>query len=174
MDRLVEPALGSSHLAVLPTTALGRRRPDALRSEAPAARIPYYAGDRPAPGLVVRPGPRRRSARAGTLTIPDLVRAHRDELRANLRPTGQSAAGTATFGIDALPDSPFMGRRLRDAELPAGDVATAIQRNGDVLTPTGDTVIRVGDRLSLLGRPTDINDASRRPAERMSAPDDGP
>ncbi len=110
----------------------------------------------------------------GTLTIPDLVRAYRDDLRANLRPSGQSAAGTATFGIDALPDSPFMGRHLRDAELPAGDVATAIQRNGDVLTPTGDTVIRVGDRLSLLGRPTDINDASRRPAERMSAPDDGP
>lgn len=52
-DRLVEPALGSSHLAVLPAATLDRLRADALRSEAPAGRILYYAGERPAPGLVV-------------------------------------------------------------------------------------------------------------------------
>ena len=34
-------------------TAFDRLRADALRSEAPAGRILYYAGDRPAPGLVV-------------------------------------------------------------------------------------------------------------------------
>lgn len=52
-DRLVEPALESSHLAVLSAAARDRLCAGSLRSEAPAGRILYYAGDRPAPGLVV-------------------------------------------------------------------------------------------------------------------------
>ncbi|HEY1732914.1 MAG TPA: chloride channel protein, partial [Acidimicrobiales bacterium] len=102
----------------------------------------------------------------GTLAISDLVRTYRDQLRAHLRPPDQSGAGVVAYEIDTRSDSPFSGRQLRDAELPPGVVVTAIQRNGDVLAPTGDTVIRVGDRLSVLGRPPAADG-------RLSTDDDG-
>lgn len=86
----------------------------------------------------------------GTLAISDLVRAYREELRE--RTEAVTGDGATLVEAEATADSPYAGRRLRDVELPAGSVITAIERDGSILTPTGDTLIEVGDRLSLLGR----------------------
>jgi CIC family chloride channel protein len=86
----------------------------------------------------------------GTVAISDLVRAYRNELSAKFQDIDRSGADGATVELQAGPDSPFTGRRLRDAELPDGAIVTAIARGDDVLTPTSDTVIEAGDRLSLL------------------------
>ena len=48
-------------------------------------------------------------------------------------------------------DSPAAGRKLRAAGLPKGVIVTSITRGGEVVLPSGDTVVMVGDRLSLLG-----------------------
>jgi CBS domain-containing protein len=82
----------------------------------------------------------------GTLSISDIVRAYRTALLANLQPGLGAMAGE----LDAAPDSPLAGTRLRDAALPPGIIVTTIQRGPDTITPTGDTTIQAGDRLTIL------------------------
>jgi CIC family chloride channel protein len=98
----------------------------------------------------------------GTLAVSDLVRAYRRELLASLRPSGPDGSSPASE-IETLPDSPFAGSRLRDAQLPTGVIVTAIQRNGDIVTPTGDTVLHIGDRLTVLSAQPDSHRNGRRP-----------
>ena len=84
----------------------------------------------------------------GTIAVSDLVRAYREQLLVHLRtpPNGT----TPTAEIDIPTDSPLTDTRLRDADLPPDVIVTSIDRHGDILTPTGDTVLHAGDRLSLL------------------------
>jgi CBS domain-containing protein len=84
----------------------------------------------------------------GTIAVSDLVRAYREELHRRLRtpPSGT----TPTAEIDITTNSSLIDTRLRDAGFPPDVIVTSIDRHGDVLTPTGDTVLRLGDRLSLL------------------------
>lgn len=89
----------------------------------------------------------------GTLAVSDLVRTYRSQLLAHLRtvqgPTDKT--GTASE-IEVRPQSPLADTPLRQAVLPHGVVITAVRRDGDVLAPKGDTVIQVGDRLSVIGQ----------------------
>lgn len=48
---------------------------------------------------------------------------------------------------DALETSPLVGQSLREANLPHGIVVGAIMRGDEVIAPTGDTVIKAGDRV---------------------------
>lgn len=50
---------------------------------------------------------------------------------------------------DALETSSLVGTPLRDAELPRGVIVGAIVRDGEVVIPRGDTVVRTGDRVVL-------------------------
>ena len=52
-DLLVEAALQASLLATLPAAAMSRLAQDAVRSEIPAGRVLYHAGEQPRPALVV-------------------------------------------------------------------------------------------------------------------------
>jgi CBS domain-containing protein len=92
--------------------------------------------------------PRRRVQ--GTVAASDLVRAYRDQLSANLRPTQDQDGPTTTVEIDVVAESPLIDIRLRDADLPPDVIVTSIDRHGDILVPNGDTVIHRGDRLSIL------------------------
>ena len=73
----------------------------------------------------------------GTLSISDLVRAYRRELRRASRASRTWIAGTAAFDVDIPADSPAVGMRLRSAGLPKGVLVTSITRAGDVVLPDG-------------------------------------
>jgi H+/Cl- antiporter ClcA/CBS domain-containing protein len=87
----------------------------------------------------------------GILSISDLMGAYRRELIASVERLGDLGAGTATFEIRIRADSPAAGRQLRAVGLPKGVLVTSISRGGHVILPSGDTVVMIGDRLSLLG-----------------------
>ena len=53
-------------------------------------------------------------------------------------------------------NSPLTDKSLRDSVLSRGVLITSIERDRQVITPTGDTVIHSGDRLMVLGSPTEL------------------
>ncbi|MGE5546519.1 MAG: Trk system potassium transporter TrkA [Solirubrobacterales bacterium] len=50
---------------------------------------------------------------------------------------------------DALETSPLVGKPLRDVKLPAGVLVGAVVRDGQVISPRGNTVVQSGDRVVL-------------------------
>jgi H+/Cl- antiporter ClcA/CBS domain-containing protein len=94
----------------------------------------------------------------GTLSTSDLVRAYRRELQASFARLTNLGAGTSAYEVTIPDDSPVVGMRLRSARLPRGVLVTSIAREGDVIQPTGDTVLLGGDRLSILGAKEGIED----------------
>jgi trk system potassium uptake protein TrkA len=46
-----------------------------------------------------------------------------------------------------MPTSPIAGKRVRDVSFPAGSIIGAVQSEGKLAMPHGDTVIRVGDAM---------------------------
>jgi len=51
------------------------------------------------------------------------------------------------------PDSPYIGRPLRDLSLPQGVLIATITRNETTIIPKGGDVLREGDRVALIGEP---------------------
>ena len=91
----------------------------------------------------------------GTIAISDLVRGYRVGLLASLRQVDDAAAGSHEIEIET--GSALVGCPLRSADLPEGVVVTSIQRNRDLVVPVGDTVLRAGDRLGVVGRPEETD-----------------
>ncbi len=87
----------------------------------------------------------------GTLSISDLVRAYRRELSASFSRLTVLHDGAASFDVSIPEGSRVVGMRLRSARLPGDVLVTSITREGDVMLPTGDTVLLAGDRLSVIG-----------------------
>ena len=87
----------------------------------------------------------------GVLSISDLVASYRRELFASAQRVSALGAASGAFELCVGEDSGLAGHTLRTAELPEGSLVTSIARNGEVLTPSGDVVLKAGDRLSLLG-----------------------
>ena len=87
----------------------------------------------------------------GTLALSDLMKAYRRELLASVERLSDIGVGSAGFEVRITADSPAAGKKLRAARLPHGVIVTSISRGGEVVLPSGDTVIEAGDRLSLLG-----------------------
>ena len=50
---------------------------------------------------------------------------------------------------DAMETSPLVGMPLRDVKLPSGVLIGSVVRDGQVITPRGNTVLQVGDRVIL-------------------------
>ncbi len=96
--------------------------------------------------LAVTGGDRRV---VGILSATDIVRGYEGALDASIhRFTLVSPLAVAveeTMGAG----SPFAGRPIRSAGLPPGCVIVTVQRDGQRLSPTGDTVLEVGDVLSM-------------------------
>ena len=59
----------------------------------------------------------------------------------------------------ALRNPRMNGQQLRKIQLPGGVLLLGLRRDGDVLVPHGDTVLREGDVLMLLGHPEELKDA---------------
>ncbi len=87
----------------------------------------------------------------GILAISDLVATYRRELLASAQRVSALGAASGAFELCVGEGSGLAGRTLRAARLPEGSLVTSIARKGEVLTPSGDVVLKVGDRLSLLG-----------------------
>ena len=62
-----------------------------------------------------------------------------------------------TLGADG-PTAPLVGRALRDVRLPGGVLVALVHRDGEIAVPSGSTVLRAGDRLTVLGDPGGIRD----------------
>jgi len=56
----------------------------------------------------------------------------------------------------------LIGRALREIDLPRGSLVGAVRRGHRVIVPTGATVLREGDRLTVMGEPEIIKDVRRR------------
>jgi mannitol/fructose-specific phosphotransferase system IIA component (Ntr-type) len=50
----------------------------------------------------------------------------------------------------------FIGRTVTEAELPARNLIALVRRGGEMHVPTGDFVLEVGDRLTIIGEPAGI------------------
>lgn len=93
----------------------------------------------------------------GTIAMSDVVRGYRLGLLAGLRKLDgtEDAAGTHDAKITAR--SSLVNIPLRLAGFPDGVIVTSIQRGRDLVVPVGDTVLRGGDRLVVIGRSEDID-----------------
>jgi amino acid transporter/mannitol/fructose-specific phosphotransferase system IIA component (Ntr-type) len=56
----------------------------------------------------------------------------------------------------------LIGRPIREIDLPRGSLIALIHRGVSILVPQGDTVLREGDRLSIVGDPEAIRDIGAR------------
>jgi uncharacterized transporter YbjL len=54
------------------------------------------------------------------------------------------------------PAASWVGKELKSLELPPSCLIALIRRGSEVITPHGDTVLEMGDRLTVLGEPEDI------------------
>jgi len=61
----------------------------------------------------------------------------------------------------ALETSPLVNKPLRDAALPEGVMIGAVYRDGEVVMPTGDTVINTGDRIVLMAMRENVKDVEQ-------------
>ena len=68
---------------------------------------------------------------------------------------------------EALETSSLVGRPLRDADLPAGVVVGAIIREGEVLIPRGDTIVRARDRVVLFAAAAAVKKVEKMFAVRL-------
>jgi len=61
----------------------------------------------------------------------------------------------------ALETSPLVNKPLREAQLPEGVMVGAVIRDGEVQMPTGDTVIKAGDRIVLMAMRENVKDVEQ-------------
>jgi CBS domain-containing protein len=93
----------------------------------------------------------------GTIAVTDIVRNYRRTMQANLRRVSELGGFTGILEIVVEHDSPLVDLPLRSTSIPRGVLITAIERGRDVIRPTGETVIKSGDRLMVLGGSEDLD-----------------
>ena len=92
----------------------------------------------------------------GTVATSDVVRGYRLGLLASLQRMNPDAGPDSTDRVRIAHGSVLDNRRLRDTGLPPSVIITTMQRNRDLVVPTGDTVLRTGDELVVIGTPNDM------------------
>ncbi|MGD2136442.1 MAG: amino acid permease [Gemmatimonadales bacterium] len=65
------------------------------------------------------------------------------------------------IGSDS-PTEGLIGKMLRELDLPAGCLVALIRRYGEMIVPRGRTVLRDGDRLTLIGSPAGLRQLEQR------------
>ncbi len=58
--------------------------------------------------------------------------------------------------VQIMENSKADGSSIKDLNLPPNTVITSIYRNGEVIIPRGDTVLRKGDRIAIVGKTEEI------------------
>lgn len=61
-----------------------------------------------------------------------------------------------------LKTSSFIGRLVRDLQMPKGTLIAIIHRNGEIIFPTGSTLLEEGDRLTIIGEPVEIQNLNQK------------
>jgi H+/Cl- antiporter ClcA len=92
----------------------------------------------------------------GTIAISDIARNYRRTVQASLRRVSELGGPTGISEITVANDSLLVNTALRSTSLPRGVLITAIERERDIIRPTGVTVIKAGDRLMVLGGSDDL------------------
>ncbi len=90
--------------------------------------------------LVVCPQLALASAMANLITIPGAVDF-----------VSFSGGKVDMIEIAVPADSPIAGKRVSELALPENTILTAIYRNEELIVPRGDTEIREGDRIAVVG-----------------------
>jgi chloride channel protein, CIC family len=101
----------------------------------------------------------------GTVATSDVVRGYRLGLLASLQSANADGDPNGSDRVVVEARSPLEGRTLRQANLPTSIIVTTIQRDRDLVVPTGTTVLEGGDELVLIGNTRDF-DAIRILASR--------
>jgi H+/Cl- antiporter ClcA/CBS domain-containing protein len=96
----------------------------------------------------------------GTIATSDVVRGYRLGLLASLQKMNVDGDATGSDRVLVGAGSPLAGQTLGEAGLPISIIVTTIQRDRDLVVPSGTTVLEAGDELVLIGRSSDI-DATR-------------
>ena len=150
-----QQGLGDLVDAGAPTVSASSRLDVALESltAAPQSWVPVLDGER----RVV-----------GTLSISDLVRAYRQELVTSAERMSDLGVTTGATHVTLTADSAVVGKTLRHAELPAGLLVTSISRDDKLLYPDGETMLEVGDKLTVIGSRPDVSRIREMAALRRS------
>ncbi len=90
---------------------------------------------------------------AGIVGMTEVIDGYRRALRSSLHRLASAGRQTLLVEETVRESSPFGGKRVADANWPAGSVVVSIQRGSQLLFPEGNTVIEPGDVLSLLTMP---------------------
>jgi chloride channel protein, CIC family len=93
----------------------------------------------------------------GTVATSDVVRGYRLGLLASLQKVNVDGDAAGSDRVLIGTGSPLAGQSLNNAGLPVSVIVTTIQRNRDLVVPTGSTKLEVGDELVLLGGSRDID-----------------
>jgi amino acid transporter/mannitol/fructose-specific phosphotransferase system IIA component (Ntr-type) len=59
--------------------------------------------------------------------------------------------------LSGTPTEPFIGERVVDLNMPAGNLVALVRRNGQIHIPNGSTTLSEGDRITIIGDPAGIN-----------------
>lgn len=62
---------------------------------------------------------------------------------------------------------PLVGKALRELELPPGCLIALIRRYGETIVPRGRTVLREGDRLTIIGEPAGLRQLTQQYGEPL-------
>jgi H+/Cl- antiporter ClcA len=109
----------------------------------------------------------------GTVATSDVVRGYRLGLLASLQqmdPADPDGDDGGSVRVVIASGSSLAHRALRDAGLPVGVIITTIQRNRDLVVPTGDTVLHPSDELVVIGNSADIITVRQRAASHPVGP----
>ncbi len=93
----------------------------------------------------------------GTVATSDVVRGYRLGLLASLQRANGEGDAAGTDRVTVGGGSPLVGQPLSKAGLPVSIIVTTIQRQRDLVVPSGSTVLEAGDELVLIGRSSDID-----------------
>ena len=93
----------------------------------------------------------------GTISTSDVVRGYRLGLLANLRQLNGTANSSEMAQVEVARTSPLVGMRIWAARLPLSVIVTTIERNREIVVPSGDTVLAAGDQLLLIGKQSDVD-----------------
>jgi mannitol/fructose-specific phosphotransferase system IIA component (Ntr-type) len=64
-----------------------------------------------------------------------------------------------------LKTAKLIGRAIRDLKMPKGSLIALIHRRGEIIFPSGGTVLKEGDRLTIIGEPFGIQTLSQKYGE---------
>jgi chloride channel protein, CIC family len=93
----------------------------------------------------------------GTVATSDVVRGYRLGLLASLQKMNADGDAADSDRVLIGAGSALAGQSLYEASLPISIIVTTIQRNQDLVVPSGSTKLEVGDELVLIGRSSDID-----------------